>query len=255
MPSTENSIYYTLFTGLGVLLTLVFLFLFSVFKQQQRRIKEMKGQVIRDLALIEEERKRISADLHDDLGSMLAAVRMKLEKIQEIVPDNSLVDNILSNLDFSLLRIKQIAHNLVPGILVSRGLPAAILELVEEIRSVNKIKVLYKTDWIASDWLPEKSILIYRVIQEILANSLKHSEAKKISFFCATKNQWLILQITDDGNGFDARIRQPKGKHFGLENIQSRLQLLSAKFVLETAKGKGTRYLIEIPLTNMTTPL
>ena len=177
MQGSETGIFFTFITGLTVLTLLLLIFVISIIRQQKQRMREYRNQVIRDISLIEEERKRISADLHDDLGSILAAVRLGLESVHEKNPNILGISKTIGHLDHTIIRLKEISHNLMPGILQQKGLGAAIEEIVSEIRSTQKIKVHFKNNCIDQEFLPEKSILVFRVIQEILTNILKHSNA------------------------------------------------------------------------------
>jgi signal transduction histidine kinase len=252
MYPTETGIYFTLITGLTVLTIVLVLFVISIIRQQKRRMKEYRNQVIRDISLIEEERKRIAADLHDDLGSILSAARLALESIQEKNPGILSVPKTIGYLDHSIIRLKEISHNLMPAILQQKGLGAAIEEIVTEIRSTNKIKVFFENDCIDREFLPEKSILVFRVIQEILTNILKHANASEIHIAYTKRGNWLSLQINDLGIGFQVDQQNMNSKQFGLQNIRSRLELLDAKYILQSSIGAGTGYQIEIPLLSLT---
>ena len=252
MHSTETGIYFTFITGLAVLTILLVLFVISIIQQQRKSIKEYRHQVLRDIALIEEERKRIAEDLHDDLGSILAAVRLGLETIQEQNPDNPVTSKTISHLDHSIEKIKEISHNLMPGILQARGLGAAIDELVAEIRSAKKTRVTFENTCVEQDFLPGKSIIVFRVLQEILTNTLKHARSSQIRIVYTQSDNRIVLQISDDGIGFIFEPASFMQKKFGLQNIHSRLELLEAKYTLRSAPGQGTSYQIEIPLSSMT---
>lgn len=211
----------------------------------------MKGQVLKEMSLIEEERKRISIDLHDDIGTTLASVRMDLENILVGIPGNTRIIKSIGYIEDTRQRIRQIAYNLMPGILLSRGLCAAIQDLADEAESVKNVKIHFNNDCDDRNFDPAKCIMVFRVIQEIISNALKHSGASQIVITCSGRNRQLTLEIRDNGKGFDPGFHNPLEKHLGLQNIQTRLDLLHALYALHSTPGEGTRYDIQIPLTIM----
>lgn len=251
MSTSETNVLITLFTGLIILTILLLLFVVSIIRHQRSSIKQYKLCVLRDIKLIEEERKRIAADLHDDLGSILAAIRLSVDNMYEMDPANAFLGKTISYIDLSILRIKQISHNLMPSILQARGLGAAIDELVLDIKTASKIKVSFINLCPEDGFQPENTILVFRITQEIITNILKHAKATKIEILYSTNNRSLILVIGDNGIGFDTSRLSKSRKSFGLKNIQSRLELLEAKYFIESQLNKGTIYKIEIPLSSM----
>jgi signal transduction histidine kinase len=254
MASTETGIYFTLIMGLSVLTVLITLFGISLYRWQRTSIREYKNRVFREIALVESERKRIAADLHDDLGSNLAAVRMGLETLCEQATDKIAATKTIGQLDKSLVRLKEISHNLLPAILQAKGLCAAMKELVDEITISGKINIRYVQQCPDSTFLPEKSILVFRIFQEILSNSLKHAQASRIQAEITLVNNQVVLNVSDNGIGFTETKNLGFQKSFGLGNIRSRADLLEASLTLQSGAGKGTSYHIKIPLTSLQSP-
>lgn len=250
MHLTENANLYTFVTGLIVLTLLLIIYIVSIIRQQKNRMRFFKLQVNRDMELIEEERKRIAFDLHDDFGSVLSIVRMGLASIQLIIPNESIVTETIRNLDDSLDRVRELSHNLVPQTLSERGLIAAIDELVYELSSPI-LHFHFTKQGDDSGFLPAKSLALFRVIQEVLTNAVKHSKASHVHIVFSIENKKLLLTITDDGIGFDVnKLKQTRS--FGLSNIRSRLNLLDATHTIDSAPGKGTMYKLKIPLASLT---
>jgi signal transduction histidine kinase len=251
MFTKETGIFITLITGLIILTILLLLFVVSIMRQQRKSIKDYKLHVLRDIGLIEEERRRIAADLHDDLGSILAAIRLKAENMYDVDPTNSFLKKTIEHLDLSLGRIKQVAHNLMPSILKVKGLGAGIEELVLDIKTGSKIKVAFTNTCNEEDFLPQNTILVFRIVQEITTNILKHAKATKIEILYSNNKRFLLLRIGDNGIGFDPVLLKKNEKSFGLKNIQSRLELLEATYYIESYPNKGTTYRIKIPLSSL----
>ncbi len=252
MYSTETGIYNTFIIGLTMLSLLLVIFLASYRRQQRQRMREYRTQVMRDFNLIEQERKRIAADLHDDFGSMLSAARLGLENLLDENPSNLVAQKTLGQLDHSIDRIKEIAHNLLPGILQAKGLGAAIEELAEEIRLSGKTRVVVDYRVNETDFVPEKTIFIFRILQEIVTNSLKHAHSDLIRIECSQNKQQLHVAVSDNGMGFIPEMIRKTGKQFGLQNISARLELLEGKYQFQTSQGQGTSYQIQIPLSSLT---
>lgn len=251
MLSTQTGIYFAFFAGLGVLVIMVAFFFISALRGQGRRLEEIKAQVLREVSLIEEERIRISVDLHDDIGSTLASVRMALENLLSDHPGNERIKKTIGHVETTRQRIRQIAHNLMPGILLSRGLCAAIQDLGEETEAASGIKVHFNNDCNDQDFDPEKSIMVFRVIQEILSNAIKHAGGNQIVITCTCRSDLFSIDISDNGKGFDPGWKARPGKHLGLHNINTRLAILHAAYRIHSTPATGTRYSIEIPLNTM----
>jgi len=250
MHFKENPNLYTFITGLTVLTLLLVIYIVSMIRQQKSRMRFFKLQVIRDMELVEEERKRIASDLHDDLGPLLATVQLGLESIQAIIPQVNLVKDTISNLKHSLTKVRELSHKLVPGTLGEKGLIAAIDELVFELHSpIMKFSFTKQGD--DSHFIPAKSLALFRVIKEILTNAVKHSQAANVQINLIIENKKVHLTITDDGIGFNTK-QTNASRSLGLSNIRSRLNLLNAKHAIESSPGNGTVYNITIPIASLT---
>lgn len=246
----EKTHLYTFITGLIVLTLLLGIFIISIVRQQKSRIRFYKLQVVRDMQLIEEERQRIAQDLHDDLGAILATVSMGLESIQLIIPKEKIVKDTLRNLSHSLERIRLLSHNLVPQTLNESGLAAAIEELLIDLNS-DRLQCSFVKRGQDQDFIPSKALILFRVVEEILTNAVKHSSADKLKVQLFIENRVLYLGIADNGKGFDTK-HINSSSSFGLSNIRSRLNLLAAVYTLESSQGKGTSYHIQIPTHSLT---
>ena len=138
-----------------------------------------------------------------------------------------------------------VSADLMPGQLQEKGLANALEQLMDSINLMGIIKVQY------TNTLPpvpfERRIHIYRLIQEITNNTIKHAAANTLIVDLKGNKKKLLLDIGDDGNGFDKHNGIVQRKGLGLTHIIRRVEMLGGKLYLETAPGKGTHYLIEIP--------
>lgn len=249
MHPTEKSILFTFITGLSVLTLTLILIVFSVVRHQRRRMREFTSQLFRDMKLIEDERERIASDLHDDMGSLVAAVMMNLGNLIELVPGESLVHRTIELVGNIQQKLKQVSHNLAPQILTRDGLVNAVKDLSNEWDLPNR-KVIFNSEIDDQLFVSGKSLLVYRIIQELIANAVKHGKPDHISIEFKMVQEYLVIDFKDDGIGFPDKPKT-EGKHFGLKNIQSRLQLLGAKHKFHSAPSEGTFYQITIPLQNL----
>jgi two-component system NarL family sensor kinase len=250
--ASQTSIYLTLITGLGVLTVLLVLFGISLFRNQRKSMNDYKDNVMREIAVIELERKRIAADLHDELGSSLAAVRLGIESLCEAVPEEKIGNRTIHALERSIVRLKEISLNLSPKVLHARGLIAAIREIEAEVNSTGKIQLVLSCQFDDSNTKPENAILLFRVFQEIIGNALKHAKATRVEMQLREIKNELFIRITDNGIGFDPFTEKADGKNSGLGNIRSRMEILNGSLKLHSVLGKGTKYSMKIPLSSLT---
>jgi signal transduction histidine kinase len=250
MPAKEIPLYYSFLAGLSTLLLMCIFFFISMMRHHKRRIVEMKNQTRRDIRLIEEERKRIAADLHDDMGSSLASIRRDLIDLEEVYPDNKRILKTADYLDDCRKRLRAIAYGLMPSILLDKGLCAALSDLFEVRSEHSGLQIQFNNDCNDSMFQEEANLLVYRVMQEILSNTIRHAKARHFIVLCSRQDKWLEITTKDDGIGFSSR-KSDNGGGMGLTNIAYRLELLKADYTIISEMGKGTIYKIRIPLYEM----
>ncbi len=195
----------------------------------------------------EEERNRIAKELHDDVGAMLTTTKLYFGQITpEIPPEElkSITEKMSAFLDDMIQSVRSISQDLRPVVLEKLGLIEAIDSLAQTINDSGKIKVYFKnntTRIIAKS----KELNLYRIIQELIANTLKHAAASTIKIELKNENDSLIIWYEDDGKGMDQETL-PYQRGIGLKNIESRLSILSGDiFFLE--KDFGVKIQLEIP--------
>lgn len=246
MDTQTTTIYFTLIAGLVFLTLLLILFIFALVKYQKLKMKEYKNQAIKEIELIDKDRERISADLHDELGAGLAAIDLLL---QQHTSSPQYINRAITQLRKEQSKIREIAHNLMPRVLETHGLTIAIDELIEEIKAAGNIN--FEKD-ISIDWtiFPlSKSIHIYRIIREILTNAIKHAGCTQITIIAIKEKHQIILTITDNGKGFNLENEKLK-KNFGLQNIKTRVESLGSSIQVKSMEFGGIKYSIKIPINN-----
>lgn len=196
----------------------------------------------------ESERKRIAQDLHDSLGSVLVTLNMYADTLVNKLTQNDakqLAEKIGNTAKQATEETRRISHNLDSGLLTHFGLGAAIKDLVEAIGIAKGIKITYHTH-LPDAINKEVSLNLYRIIQELINNTLKHAQASKIHIELGQINyEYISLIYEDNGIGFD---NQTKGKGIGLTNIESRTETVGGSLTIDSKKDKGSTFIIEIPL-------
>ncbi len=224
----------------------------------QQKIEELlKTQELKSMnAMIEgqeEERKRIARDLHDRLGSMLAMVKIHYKSVEENI-ENLRTDNKKQYekandlLDTACEEVRKIAHNMTSGVLMKFGLVAALEDLKEKLEQTRKIKIDFIAHGLDNRLENDVEITLYRIVQELISNILKHAGAKEITIQLLRSDQGLNVVVEDDGIGFDTRTKKDPG--MGLKNVASRVDKLNGEFTIDSTSGNGTTVTIDIPLTN-----
>jgi len=210
---------------------------------------EQEKQLIATHAVLKgetSERARIARDLHDGLGGMLSVVKLKLIDMKGnlILPeaDVPLFQNALGLLDNSIAELRRVARNLMPESLMRYGLKAALTDYCGDIETVNLH--FYGEE----RRLDEKfEITIFRIAQELVNNSLKHSAADQINVQIIFEDEGINLVVQDNGKGFDAGSLDTT-KTTGLNSIRSRVESLNGKLDMMSSPGNGTEAYVEFKL-------
>ena len=239
--------------GFAVLTLLVILFVITIIRNHRIKVNIERDQILKDIQLLEKERSRIAADLHDELGSLISAIKINLECLDTSEnPENiAILEKTGNYIDTTMQKIREISNNLMPKILEQNGIIAAVTDFINMIDVKSKISIKFDHELIDESSIPEEyKPHLFRIIQELLNNAVKHAKATQILIQIVLKNQNLIMTIKDNGIGFDENIDITKIKSDGLRNIIRRAELINGKVILESQLNIGTNYTIEIPLKN-----
>ena len=191
----------------------------------------------------ERERFELGQELHDNINQILATSKLYLDvAIEEREPRIELLDKSRKNISMAIEEIRKLSHELITPSLNDLGLVQTIRELIRSIQSVKRMKIRLDVAGLGEDeLLPEQKINIYRIIQEQLNNILKHAQANNVDIELYNVQDQVSLRLTDDGKGFDPRIRW---KGVGISNIISRAELYNGKVEIESAPGKGCQLIV-----------
>jgi len=226
---------------------LILLILGYYFYRNNKRSSAQREQIKITQAMLEgqeAERTRVARDLHDGLGGMLAAVKINLSDVAR-EKEHKELDGIIHQLDRSVSELRRIAHNMMPEMLLRLGLEASLKDLCESLLSENLVANFHYLG-IDKAIPAQEQIIIYRIVQELLANVVKHADAKNVLLQCSQLEEVFFITIEDDGKGMGS----PEKQGMGLNNIQSRVAYLNGKIeILSKGHEKGTSINIELHVT------
>lgn len=261
----QRTALYILMAGVALLSLLLYYFIRfytqkirneKIITDQNEKISDQKIKELEDDIKIssmqsmiegqEKERERIAKDLHDSLGGMISSIKLQFENAKaKFGLKNKELETTSDLLDTAVEEVRNISRNLQPSALARLGLIAAIKDLINRFKGE-----AYPDIYFQYYNMPDKidnliSLSIYRIIQELLNNTLKHAQASEILIQLTKEEDELIIHYEDDGKGFDLE-KQNRG--LGLENIKSRINYLKASVSFDAKEGEGTSVLIHVPL-------
>lgn len=217
--------------------------------------EKLKLQTEKTSAIVEAEEKeriRLAKELHDGVGPMLSIAKFQLENAMNqtkfiSIEQESLFINTSTMIDDAAREIRTVSHDLMPNALLIQGLVSAVREFVNRLSLTGKVKVLLDVANL-DERLPQLTeTVLYRVLQELVGNVIKHSEATHVQIQLIRNEKELTMMIEDDGKGFDtAKIADYKG--IGLKNIISRIDFLNGKVNFDSSPNSGTTVIVEVPL-------
>jgi PAS domain S-box-containing protein len=198
----------------------------------------------------EDERSRISRDLHDELGQQLTSLRFALEQALGACSDErttasiAAVADIAATIDQSL---DFLAWELRPALLDGVGLVAAVENYLAQWSRHAGVEIEFRTSGLSPARLaPNIETNLYRILQESLNNIHKHAHAKCVNVTLERRDQWIVLIISDDGNGFSLRSKKNRAQGLGLTGIRERASLIGGTLELESAPGRGTTVHVKV---------
>jgi signal transduction histidine kinase len=237
----------TLYVSLIIAIIIIYFFV-SIIRYHRRYMKLQREKIFAEITIRENERKRIAGDLHDSLGPLLSAVKLNIGNVEVRDPgDQQVLEKTGTYLDEIIGSLRRISYDLLPGTLERKGLLEAIREFIGQVRNRQSVNIqLYVVKEISVS--KEKEIHIFRMIQEIVHNTIKHAHASNLQIGFSEEGGYLLCLTKDDGKGFDKE-KVMSGSHgLGLRSLESRCEILNGILTLDSMPGAGTNYFIKIPL-------
>jgi two-component system, NarL family, sensor kinase len=247
MDPGETEIFSAILLASGILAAIIICFIILVIRNHKKLLELQHRQLITEITALEYERKRIVSDLHDELGPLLAVVKFQIESLDTTLKqDIELIGKTSSNLDGILRRIREICNHMMPDVLTRKGLFKAVNEFIEQLYSRTSMDIIFTCQ--PAPVSPQTELHVYRMIQEMTNNAIKHSGASRLRIDINIKNEKLVLEVSDDGIGFNANSEINQREGLGIKNIFGRTTMLNGDMYLTTEPGQGTVYKIEIPI-------
>lgn len=188
----------------------------------------------------EKSRSRFAKELHDGMGPLLSSAKMSLTALSSengAAQQKEIISNTIYVIDEAIRSLREISNNMQPQVLNDFGLSRAVRNFIDKSVSIHNIKIRFTTNLRNERFDSDVEVIMYRVICELITNSLKHSGCKSINLSLAYTNDILLLEYTDDGRGFNPSAMMDCG--MGLSNISSRINSLNGTFDITSSKGKG----------------
>lgn len=256
----KNTLNYLL---AGVVITILLFSLLGYLNYRQKRLLHQKQiqelekekQLLATEAVLkgqEEERARLARDLHDGLGGMLSGIKYSLNtmkgKMVMAKDEAQSFDRSIDMLDTSINEMRRVAHNLMPESLIKFGLDTALKDFCHDINNSGAITVNYQSFGMTKINMSQTmAITIYRIIQELVNNIMKHAQARQAIVQLSAGMNQVIVTVEDDGRGLDTK-KTGSVEGIGWINIRSRVDYLKGKIDVRSQPGEGTSVHIELPL-------
>jgi signal transduction histidine kinase len=232
---------------LFVIAAVVSIVVLSVREFFRRKLMRQKILMEKNLA-VEQERNRVAQDLHDGLGGMLSGIKHSLSALNggmdTSVSNKSIISTTINMLDSSIGELRRVAFNMMPESMLRFGLDASLRDYCYELSATGTVSVAYQS-YHLQDWKPgqEASISIYRMVQELVTNALKHSNASQVIVQLIKDGGKLNITVEDNGQGFDTNLLK-HSKGMGWVNLANRVAYLKGSVEVHSETGKGTSVVI-----------
>ena len=233
---------------------------FSIFRHRKKNEKiKIQKEILhqQDLATKavitaeDNERKRMATHLHDGVGQLLMAANMNVSVLNEYKdnPENfkNITQKIASILSDAIADVRTLSHQMMPNMLIKNSLANALRDLIEKT-STPKLAVNLQIEGLENEIDQNIQVTLYRIIQECINNTVKHSGADKIDISVIQSDKKITTEIKDNGKGFNPLKITENKDGIGLQNMKARIEMLKGKMRIDSAADRGTQVFIEIPI-------
>ncbi len=245
----QKQILYLLLIGVLLLAALLFsiIHLRNKKKQAEEKTNAQKALLASILETEEKERSRIAKDLHDGIVQDLTAIKFQLNTIANNSTEQlkTQLSILLNNVDATSKEVREISYQMMPVTLRELGLLKAIQELLNRSLNKNNIQFEFNSFGIEERLSEKIETTVYRICQELINNTIKHSQASNVSLLLQVRNNILQLTYEDDGIGFNSTTVQ---KGIGLNSLNSRIEMVKGSLEFDATSSTGTTAYIRIPL-------
>jgi signal transduction histidine kinase len=219
--------------------------------EKQKNLNLLKQQEIISInAMVEgqkKERQRIANDLHDDLGSLMANIKMHFGTFKTKDSDY-LYERTNELIEEAYQKIRHIAHAKNSGVIAKEGLYTAIKKHAKSVSASKEIKIKVIENGLNKRLENSLELTIFRIVQELITNTIKHAQAKVLDIHLNQNDNVLNIMVEDDGIGFDNTKSRKEQSGMGLSSIERRIEDLGGSVMIESQPGRGTSVIIDLPL-------
>ena len=230
--------------------------LFKYIDRLNRQRQTLNKRILTAVLRTEEKaRSRFSKELHDGLGPLLSSAKMSLSALsrEERSPEQrEIIDNTTYVIDEAIRSLREISNNLSPHVLNDFGLARGVQHFIDRSAAMHNVKIRFTTNLRTERYDTDVEVILYRVVCELINNSLKHAACTTVNLSLSRAGSTLSLDYSDNGRGFDSKAMMDCG--MGLSNIDSRIKSLGGTFDIDSAKGKGMRASIRIDTRQQPAP-
>jgi signal transduction histidine kinase len=248
MDSQEATILTAIIIASVILGIIISFFVISIVKQQKRTNKLQKTRMLAEMAAMEKERERIAADLHDDIGPILSVVKLHIDDVRTTTKEEEEQLKVaVKYIDGLATRLREISSDLMPNALLRKGLRTALMELKDRVQRSSGLEIAFSCPDTA-DLSQQTSIQVFRIIQELMHNSLRHARASQLKIEISVKAKELWVFYQDNGVGFDYPLMLKQSTGIGLRSLKNRAELMGGSLKVESIISKGSAFLFQFPL-------
>lgn len=258
--SNDNELVFIILTS-SILIVLAGFVIFAIFRYNKRRLKhqeelqqkeeeKQRARLNASIEAQESERNRIGGDIHDDIGPLLSSIKLYIHKFKYCKTPEQIskeIKSINGQVDEIIQRIRSVTRDLVPAVLVEFGFVAAVKNLCDRINESGQISINFKSEEEKYTLSDKSELTLYRVIQELSNNAIKHANASHIDIEISKKEEKIHIIVSDNGSGIPDEILKDNINGFGLKNIEARLSLIDGDFDIK-GNHQGTKAFVQIPL-------
>jgi len=260
MPDTQyKEVLISVLACMALFLVVGTIILLFVFKYQQRRRlqqlrvleleQQFREQSLRSQIEIQEQTfQAISQEIHDNVGQVLSLAKVQVNIIRENQQYNAgILDALRDNIGKAMADLRDLSHSLSSENVRNRSIHEAIGEAADRINKTGLIQAFVIVEGNYREMQTQKKLIVYRVVQESLQNCLKHAAATQINILCKYQAENMVINILDNGIGFDPEAAITSGHGQGLNNIRRRIHLTGGNHTIQSILQKGTEITLTIP--------
>lgn len=247
MDAQQEMMFKIILIAAAIIGGTVFYFIYSFVRQQRKLMKWQALRIKAEIETIENERRRIAGDLHDEIGPMLSAVKLQINHLEPVdATEKNALEKSSHQIDHVIQRFREISYNLLPNTLIRKGLIHATEDFTRRMSEAGAVAIHFNAGVMTLS--RDKEINLFRIIQEIVHNTIKHAKAESMQLSVSQTGNTVVLTAADNGIGFVYEEKMQHGSGLGLLNLQNRVEVLNGKLTVDSGPGKGTNYRIEIPV-------